>query len=84
MEIDFTSVDDRITFFDSESSDPDLDTFISKLGLGTTIADRFAKNNSVKHNDKNDKQETNTNKNIMNTNKNITNVPSCDLYRKSL
>ena len=66
------SVDDRVTFFDSETSDPDLDKFISKLGLCTNIADRFAKINSVKNSNDNDKK-------AVDTNENITNVPSSDL-----
>ena len=79
MEIDFTSVVDRVTSFDSKTLEPDLDKFISKLGLGIAIADKFAKNNSFKTSINNDKTESDTNKNIMNTNKNTPNVPSCNL-----
>ena len=75
----FSSVDDRVTFDNSKTSDPDLDKFISKLGLGSTAADKFARNNSVKINDEKDKQETDTNENITNKNKNTTNIPSCNL-----
>ena len=44
MKMTFSSVDNRVTFFDNETCEPDIDKFISKLGLGSTIADKFAKN----------------------------------------
>ena len=43
MDFDFTTVDDCLTSFDSETLDSDLDMFISVLGLDTAIADKFAK-----------------------------------------
>ena len=58
MEIDFTSVDDHVNSFDNETLEPDLDKFTSELGLGTAIADKFAKNNSVKTSINNDKIES--------------------------
>ena len=50
MDFDFTSSGDRLTFFDNETLDSDLNMFISKLGLDLAIADKFAKANSVKIN----------------------------------
>ena len=79
IDFDFSSVDDRLTSFDSETLDSDLDMFISILGLDTTIADNFAKTNGVEINEEDVKQEYNTNKNIANTNENTTKIPSCDL-----
>ena len=80
----FSRTDDCLTSFDSETLDSDLDMFISKLGLDTAIADKFAKTNSVKIIDKDVKQESDTNKNITIKDKNTTNVPSCNLLGKSL
>ena len=79
MDFDFTRVDDCLTFFDNETLDSDLDIFMSILGLDTAIADKFAKINSLKINNEDVKQESNTNKNITNTNENTSNIPSCNL-----
>ena len=60
----FSRTDDHLTSFDRETLDSDLTMFISKLGLDTAIADKFANINGVKINDEDVKLESNTNKNI--------------------
>ena len=79
MNFDFTSVDDRLTSFDNQTLDSDLDMLISIIGLDTAIVDKFAKTNNVKINNEEVKQESDTIKNIINTNENTTNVQSCNL-----
>ena len=67
MDFDSSCVGNRLTSFDSETLDSDLDMFISFLVLDTAIADKFAKTNGVKINNEDVKQVSNTNKNIQGT-----------------
>ena len=58
--------------FSSEAISINLGIVYSKTGLDDATADKFAKQNGVKINNKNDKSEINTNENVRDKNTNTT------------